>query len=578
MKNNLAKLKKILKAKNLDFFLQPNSDEFFSEYLPENQKRIEFLSGFKGSNAFALFGVEKSYFFTDSRYLIQASKEINLDEFEIIDLAKQPLISFLNEKIADKKLALDANLTSIDFAQKLKIKVEFLAENLIDAIWQNRPAALENKVFEVPINACGISRNKKIKLICEKLTASALLISTPEDVCWLLNIRSSDIEFNPFLLARAILFKDGSLDLFAKKERFENLDLEKINLINPDNFDLRIKALSKEIKEISLDFSSVNYAIFQEISAAGLKIINEKNPIEIAKAVKNSVEIAGIKHAHQIDGAALVKFLFWLEKSLNAGEVLDEILVAEKLQEFRAQNSAFLYPSFATIAGFAENGAIVHYHANKESNKKFDKNSLLLIDSGAQYFSSDFCATTDITRTLVIGTPSAEMIEDFTRVLKGHIALARAKFPKGTSGAQLDILARNFLWLAGKDYGHGTGHGVGCFLGVHEGPCSISKRSHLPLQEGMILSNEPGFYKEGQYGIRVENLVLVEKFNEEFLQFKTISLAPIDARLIDFKMLTYPEKKWLKEYHQEILEKTESYLSEEEKNWLESLYLNYPSP
>lgn len=575
MKRKLTELKKILKEKNLDFFLQPNSDEFFSEYLPENQKRIEFLTGFSGSNAFVLFGIGKSYFFTDSRYLIQSAKQIDLDEFEIIDLGQQPLIDFLNEKIANKKLALDANLTSVDFAKKLKIKAEFLQENLIDLLWRNRPKALENQVFEVPIEICGISRFEKIKLICEKLKTDAALISKPEDVCWLLNIRSDDVEFNPFLLARAVLFKSGKVDLIADKNRFKNVDLSKINLVES----LEFARLEKEIKSISLDFSSTNYAIFQEFLKNDFEILEEKSVIEKTKAVKNSVEIAGMKKGQELDSIALVKFLFWLEKSLNEGILLDEILIAKKLQEFRAQNSAFLYPSFATIAGFAANGAIVHYHANEKSNKKINQNSLLLIDSGAQYFSSDFCATTDITRTLAIGKPSVEMIEDFTRVLKGHIALARAKFPIGTSGAQLDILARNFLWLVGKDYGHGTGHGVGCFLGVHEGPASISKRGHLSLQEGMILSNEPGFYKEGEYGIRIENLVLVEKFNDEFLQFKTISLAPIDARLIDFKMLTYPEKKWLKNYHQEILEKTAHYLSEEEKNWLEkrfvTIYSNY---
>ena len=250
---------------------------------------------------------------------------------------------------------------------------------------------------------------------------------------------------------------------------------------------------------------------------------------------------------------------------------IDEIIAAEKLEEIRARNQNFLYPSFASISGFASNGAVIHYRANSKTNKKISGNSLYLIDSGGQYFGPNFLGTTDVTRVIAVGKPSAEMIENFTRVLKGHIALARAKFPLGTSGAQLDVLARSHLWQAGLNYDHGTGHGVGSFLSVHEGPCAISKRSNQELLPGMILSNEPGYYKDGEYGIRIENLMLVEKLDEKFLQFRTLTLAPIDPVLIDFKMLTYPEKKWLKNYHQNLLETLASDLEKEEKIWLENL-------
>jgi Xaa-Pro aminopeptidase len=282
------------------------------------------------------------------------------------------------------------------------------------------------------------------------------------------------------------------------------------------------------------------------------EIIVKTDPIEIAKSQKNSAEILGAIKAHEADGLALTKFLFWLEKSLKNGAEIDEILAAEKLLEFRAQNPAFLYPSFNSISAFASNGAVIHYAPTPKTNKKISGNSLYLIDSGGQYFCDDFCGTTDVTRTICVGDPSAEMIENFTRVLKGHIALARVKFPIGTTGSQLDALARFHLWQAGLDYDHGTGHGVGSFLSVHEGPCGISKRAHQELLPGMILSNEPGFYLDGKYGIRIENLMLVEKINDKFLGFRTLTLAPIDERLIDFKMMTYPEKKWLENYHGEV--------------------------
>jgi len=265
------------------------------------------------------------------------------------------------------------------------------------------------------------------------------------------------------------------------------------------------------------------------------------------------------------------KLMVWLT---NAGEI-DEIKAAETLLEFRKENPDFLYPSFSTIAGFASNGAVIHYHATTKTNKKISGNSLLLLDSGGQYFGKDFCGTTDVTRTIAIGKPTAEMIENFTRVLKGHIALALARFPIGTSGAQLDVLARQYLWQVGLDYDHGTGHGVGSFLLVHECPQNVSRRGHQPLLPGMIISNEPGFYKENEYGIRIENLMLVEKESDKFLCFKTLTLVPIDPRLVDFKMLTQDEKKWLCDYHRQIFDVLESGLNSDEKSWLDNLCSNF---
>jgi len=568
----LSQLKTFLKEQKIDFFLLPNSDEFFSEYLPESDKRIEFLTGFTGSNATVIFGQNKSYFFTDGRYTLQAKNQLDAAEFEIINMAEKSVISWINSTIKkSEKLALDPKLVSVNFVENIAVEKIFLSENPLNKIWENRPQNSSSNIFVLSENLCGLDSISKRKIITKNLEADALTITRPENLCWLLNIRASDIEFNPLCLAYAILFKSGKVELFLDEKRCGKLELSDVNIVQSDCLDLRISALKKEVKKIQFDFSSTNYWLYSEFKKNNFELISKSDPIEILKAQKNAVEISGMKKSHEADGIALTKFLFWLEKSLKNGVEIDEIKAAEKLLELRGQNKNFLYPSFATISSFASNGAIIHYHATEKTNKIIKGDSLFLLDSGGQYFGAEFCGTTDVTRTIAIGNPTAEMIENFTRVLKGNIALSRAKFPRGTSGAQLDSLARNFLWLAGKDYEHGTGHGVGAFLAVHEGPCGISKRAHQPLLEGMILSNEPGFYKAGEYGIRIENLMLVEEFDEKFLRFKTLTLAPIDPALIDFKMMTYPEKKWLKEYHETVFEAVKSSLNEEEMVWLRNL-------
>lgn len=574
----LTKLKVFLKEQKIDFFLLPNSDQFFSEYLPKNEKRIQYLTGFTGSNAVVIFGQKKSYFFTDGRYILQAKNQLDLDEFEIINMAEKSVLTWLAQNLsAEKKLALDPKLTSINFAKALPEGAEmiFLEANPIDKIWENQPKSRNSAIFFCDKKLTGADSITKRKLILQDLQADAVIITKPENICWLLNVRAADVEFTPLLLAYAILFKSGEVDLFVDQARIldeKNSDLAQVNFVKLENFAARILNLRQNCKKIQIDFGSTNYWLHELLQKNNFEIINKTDAIEIAKSCKSEAEIFGAIKSHEIDGIAVTKFLFWLKKSVKNGVEIDEISAAEKLLEFRKMSADFLYPSFASISGFASNGAVIHYHATSETNKKIAGDSLYLIDSGGQYLGADFCGTTDITRTIAIGKPNAEMIENFTRVLKGHIALARAKFPRGTSGAQLDALARNHLWQAGIDFDHGTGHGVGSFLSVHEGPCGISKRAHQPLLEGMILSNEPGFYKDGEYGIRIENLMLVAKFDEKFLQFRTLTLAPIDSSLIDFKMLTYPEKKWLKNYHAEILQKFGDKLDKEESAWVADLF------
>jgi Xaa-Pro aminopeptidase len=578
----LKALKEKLKDQKIDFFFLPNSDEFFLEYLPESEKRIEYLTGFSGSNASIIFGERKSQFFTDGRYILQAKNQLNLNEFEVLNIAEKSIFLWLEENLKKgQKLAFDGKLQSLNFiktcqkiAEKNSAELVFPENNPVDKIWQNRPKVKNSPLFFCDEKISGENSWAKRKRVLENLESDAVIITKPENLCWLLNLRASDVEFNPLFLAYGILFKNGEVELFIDEKRLSNLPsqaLKKITAIQPDCFDLRIAVLRKTINKIQIDATSTNYWLYQVLEKNNFEIIFKNDVIEILKSCKNEIEIFGAKKSHEIDGLAVTRFLFWLEKSLKNGEEIDEISAEEKLLEFRKKHPAFLYPSFATISSFASNGAIIHYHASKETNKKISGDSLFLIDSGGQYFGKNFCGTTDITRTIAVGKPNAEMIEDFTRVLKGHIALARAKFPIGSNGATLDVLARFHLWQVKKDYDHGTGHGVGSFLSVHEGPCSISRRGQQALLPNMILSNEPGFYAEGKYGIRIENLMLVEKCDEKFLQFKTLTLVPIDMNLIDFSMLTRPEKQWLYDYHQLVFEKLKDGLDEEEKLWLRKI-------
>lgn len=584
--SRLKALKEKLKDQKIDFFFLPNSDEFFLEYLPETEKRIEYLTGFSGSNAFVIFGEKKSQFFTDGRYILQAKNQLNLSEFEVLNITEKSIFSWLENNLKKgQKLAFDGKLQSLNFiktcqkiAEKNGAELVFLERNPLEMIWQNRPKPKNSLLFFCDEKISGENSSSKRKRVLENLEGDAVIITKPENLCWLLNLRASDIEFNPLFLAYGILFKNGEIELFIDEKRLKNLSneaLKKVTTIQPDCFDLRIAVLRKTINKIQIDATSTNYWLYEVLQKNNFEIVFKNDVIEILKCCKNEIEICGAEKSHEIDGLAVTKFLFWLEKSLKKGKKIDEISAEEKLLEFRKKHPDFLYPSFATISSFAGNGAIIHYHASEKTNKKISENSLFLIDSGGQYFGKNFCGTTDITRTIAIGKPSAEMIENFTRVLKGHIALARAKFPIGTNGATLDALARFHLWQAKKDYDHGTGHGVGSFLSVHEGPCSISRKSTQPLLPNMILSNEPGFYVEEKYGIRIENLMLVKKCDEKFLQFKTLTLAPIDVNLIDFSMLTYPEKKWLSDYHQMVFEKLEAGLDEEEKLWLKNIVKSY---
>lgn len=573
---NFGLLKTNLKKLNLDYFLLPNSDEFLSEYLPEYAKRLQFITGFTGSNAFVIIGQKKSSFFTDGRYSLQAVAEVNKKDFEILNLADiLPLTWLLKNTKKNSSIGFDPALHSINFVHNLQKhfgnNLVALEKNPVDAIWKNQPQPLKTKVFKHSEKYSGLSSQEKIKKITTNLDKNidAVILTNPASICWLFNIRASDIKYSPLLLGYAIIYKNGTALLFPQK-----LESDFLNNIPDSRFGNY---------NIQLDFNQANYQIYQILESRNINIINKPDPCLIHKAIKNSTEIKNAIIAHKIDGLAVTKFLFWLENTIAKKANLDEIRITKKLSEFRRKNKKFLYESFATIAGFGSNGAIIHYHANKKTNKKIKGNGLLLIDSGGQYLEG----TTDITRTIAVGKPTKEMIENFTDVLKGHINLACTKFQKGTTGSSLDILARRYLQQKGLDYAHGTGHGVGSFSSVHESPPSISKKDDgVALQPGMILSNEPGYYKEGKYGIRIENLILIYhpeqseisyQAKSNLLRFQTLTLAPIDPKLINFNTLTKSEKQWLCEYHQKIYEELKKKLSREEKIWLEKIVNTYDS-
>lgn len=575
LSSRLKEIKKISARQKIDHFILPNSDEFFLEYLPENKKVIQYLSGFTGSNATIIIGKSECQFFTDGRYTLQAKQELDSSEYSIFNIATTPLFSWLRENLKKSEIiAIEAQLFSVNFVKALQkivdeisAKLIFIDSSSIDKIWKDRPKSPSSKIFFHDLPYSGEDSQAKRKKITNDLIGDAILFNSPESICWLLNIRAADVEYAPLLAACAILFKDGKVDLFVDEKRLDKATkakLKNVNFVQIGEVGARIASLRKQLKKIQIDPATTNFWLYKIISD-NFKVVEKPDPALILKACKNKIEIEGAIKSHEIDGLVVTKFLFWVEK--NQGKI-DELQAEQKLLELRAQDKNFLYPSFRSISSFAANGAVIHYHSSPTTNKKIAGNSLYLIDSGGQYPQG----TTDVTRTIAIGKPSAEMINDFTLVLQGHIALAMAKFPQGTTGVQLDILARAPLWLAGKDYDHGTGHGVGSFLSVHEGPCSISKRGNSELAAGMILSNEPGFYKENAYGIRIENLMLVEKCaDNRFLTFRTLTLAPLDPNLINFKLLNIKERNWLNNYHKKIYDIHKNNLSALERQWLERI-------
>ncbi|MDH5723556.1 MAG: aminopeptidase P family protein [Alphaproteobacteria bacterium] len=444
-------------------------------------------------------------------------------------------------------------------------------------IWKDRPVFPQESVTHFPDKIAGRTDKDKIAFLTEKMQEKGveyLLISKPDSVCWLLNVRGKDVPFTPMVLSYALVHKNGKVDWFVGKNKASVCSFDTdITIYDKDDI---IQVLS-DLKhgKIWLDEKAVSVKLLNILEDQDFDIMREDDPCILEKAKKTKAEQEAMRQAHIRDGVALVKFLKWLEEHGASGQET-ELSIEEKLESFRKEDPAYKGASFSTIAGFAGNGAIIHYRASEATSKVIESDGLLLVDSGGQYFCDDFAGTTDVTRTIVIGQPTEEMVRHYTLVLKGHIAVSMAKFPYRTTGAQIDTLARLALWQEGLDYTHGTGHGVGCYLGVHEDAASISPKGIVPFEAGMIISNEPGYYKKDTYGIRIENLVLVREegvssdTGKAMLGFETLTYAPYQKELIDFDLLTREEKDWLVAYTKKVFETLEPFLDDDHKVWLKS--------
>ncbi|HSP48637.1 MAG TPA: aminopeptidase P family protein [Pseudolabrys sp.] len=580
----IAALRAELTRRGLDGFVVPRADRQQNEYLPASEERLTWLTGFTGSAGTAIVLAERAALFVDGRYTVQAAAQIDAKLFAIEHLVDSPPEQWLEQNLkSGAKLGYDPWLHTSESAEKLRkacatAGAELVAvdTNPIDALWRDRPAPPAGPLSLRDIKLAGESAADKLKRIqaeLKKLRADILVVSDPQNVAWAFNIRGSDVVHTPLALAFAVIPREGKPALYVDTAKLDDKTrpaLEEITALRAPDELVRGLAQLKD-KTVRLDQASAADALTRLLAGSGGKPLRGADPIGLMKALKNHAEIAGSRAAHTRDGVAMARFLAWLARETATG-IVTEIDAVEALESFRRDSGLLKDISFPTIAGSGPNGAIVHYHVTRASNSTLGKNELFLVDSGAQYEDG----TTDITRTIVVGTPTDEMRDRFTRVLKGHIAIATAVFPENTSGAQLDPLARTALWQAGLDFDHGTGHGVGSYLSVHEGPARISKLGTVALRRGMILSNEPGYYKTAAYGIRIENLVLVISGPEPagaekpLNAFETLTLAPIDRQLIDTRLLTAKERNWIDGYHARVQEVLSPLLDAATRAWLDA--------
>ncbi|MDG2748934.1 aminopeptidase P family protein [Vibrio parahaemolyticus] len=567
---------------NIDALLIPHEDEYLGEYVPAHNERLHWLTGFTGSAGAAVITQDKAAIFVDGRYTVQVTKQVPNELFEYRHLIEEPALDWIQDNLtANASVAIDPRMHSsawLDMAQaKLagKLELNILSSNPIDELWHDRPAPVVSDVRLMPTEAVGQSSESKRKEIAQlvaKAGADSAVITALDSICWLLNVRGLDVSRLPVLLSHAILHADSSVEYFLDPARLPAEFSEHVGtgvtVHHPEALQSRLEAMSG--KKVLLDPAISNAWFKLVLQNAGASVIAAADPCLMPKAAKNEVEIAGMKACHIRDGVAMSKFLCWLDAEVATGNLHDEATLADRLEAFRKEDPTLMDLSFDTISAAGGNAAMCHYnHENQPEPGKLELNTLYLVDSGGQYLDG----TTDITRTIAIGQPSAEMIKQFTLALKGHIGVARARFPKGTRGYQIDTLARQHLWAEGYDYDHGTGHGVGHFLSVHEGPASISKKQiDVPLTEGMVLSNEPGYYRADAFGIRIENLELVVETptNGDFpvLSFESLTRCPIDKRNINVDMLTRPELAWLNDYHQKVWEQISPLVEGEVKEWL----------
>ncbi|MDU6668005.1 MAG: aminopeptidase P family protein [Bradyrhizobium sp.] len=580
----LAALREELARRKLTGFIVPRADQQQNEYVPPSEERLAWLTGFTGSAGLAIVLPQAAGLFVDGRYTLQAGKQVDGKAWTVESLIEPPPESWLTRHLqSGDRVGFDPWLHTTAAAERFaaacaKVGAELVAVegNPIDSIWTERPLPPLGPVSIHGAELAGESEADKLGRIREeigRLGVEALVLSDSHNVAWTFNIRGSDVSHTPLPLSYAVVPKSGRPTIFIDHRKLSNVTRDHLernaDVAEPDALTASLGRLAQSGAAIALDSATAADALTRLILDAGGKPVRGADPVSLLKAAKNQVEIEGTRRAHRRDAVALARFLAFIDREAPKG-TLTEIDAVEALESFRRDTAALKDVSFPTISGTGPNGAIVHYRVTRKSNRRIVPADLLLIDSGAQYQDG----TTDVTRTIAVGTPTGEMRDRFTRVLRGHLAIARAIFPDGTTGAQLDTLARQFLWQAGIDFEHGTGHGVGSYLSVHEGPARISKLGTTPLKRGMILSNEPGYYKTDAFGIRIENLELVvEKeiagAEKTMNGFEALTLAPIDRRLIDVAMLSAEERAWLDAYHARVRETVRPALDEADQHWLD---------
>lgn len=580
-----ALLRAELSRRGLDGFLVPRADAHQGEYVPPHDCRLQWLTGFTGSAGMAAILGDEAAIFVDGRYTIQVRDQVDMAVFPARHLITEPVTDWLADRLKPgQKLGIDAMLHTVREVRRLEevceaagAKLVKLTHNPLDTVWKDRPEPPLGQVSLYPEELAGRASKDKIAEIQSALgekKADACVLTQPDSIAWLFNIRGSDVTHTPLPLSFATVPAEGKPSLYIDGRKLSNsvrdalADLTELN--EPADFKPGLEAFGKAGARVMIDPGLAGIGIADAITDAGGTLLEAQDPILLPKAIKNETELKGARTAHIRDAAAFVNFLCWFDEVAPNGD-LDEISAAEKLEQFRQETGVLKDISFDTISGAGPNGAICHYRVSRSSNLEIPVGKPFLIDSGAQYEDG----TTDITRTLAVGEVSADMKKHYTLVLKGHIAISTAKFPEGTTGAQLDTLARIDLWKAGLDFDHGTGHGVGAYLSVHEGPQRISKTGTVALKPGMILSNEPGYYPAGEYGIRIENLEIVTPARDlpggerPMLGFETITLVPMDLRLVEPGLLTAAERDWLNSYHEKVRAEIGPLVGAKERIWLE---------
>ena len=577
-KAKLALLRKKLKEYKIDAFLVPHNDMYFNEITAPCHNRLEWITGFTGSAGFAVIFKSSAIVFTDGRYNIQIQQEVNKTFFKVENISKSPPFSWLKKNIKKNiTVGFDPWLHSIKEIETQKevlqksIKLKAV-QNLIDKVWLGKPRESLTEPFLRPSKLSGQNTSQKIKQMQEKLILlkeHGFILTCSDSICWLANIRGQDVPNSPLMNCYAIVYHDH-LCIYSKKDTYRDNIIklrENVMLKHFNDFFTDIKKL----KKVLFEPTSTPFILKKKIIGRRVKSEQISNPISLLKAMKNPIELKGSIKSHEKDGVALLKFIRWLKSTKIEG--LDEIILVKKLEELRKFEASFFYNSFDTISAAGSNAAITHYRVSPKSNKKIKTSELILVDSGGQYLEG----TTDVTRTFIKGRASTEQKFLYTKVLQGLICLSKLRWPAGLTGKELDPLARHFLWEHRLDYDHGTGHGVGVFSNVHQGPQGISRVNTVPLKPGMVLSIEPGVYLEGKLGIRLENLVYIKRGRwhfrpkNEFYEFETLTLAPFEKNLIEKKLLSRDELLWLNSYHRNVYQKLSPFLGQPDKNWLKDI-------